>query len=147
MAAVAFHIHPRHDGANLYDAALIELAAPVSVTPAALPAADPLPGPAVVAGWGDTLEPDRLPRTLQQAAVPLLSDSVCAQVHGDGFAPGPWSAPATWTHGGVGACSGDRGAPLFITGPRRSHPGRASPAGGWAAPCPAFPPSTPASRP
>ena len=41
VAAVAFYIHPRHDGANLYDAALIELAAPVSVTPAALPAADP----------------------------------------------------------------------------------------------------------
>ncbi len=116
VAAVAFHIHPRHDGASLYDAALIELAAPVSVTPAALPAADPLPGPAVVAGWGDTLEPDRLPRTLQQAAVPLLADSVCSQVHGDGFAPGSMICAGNLDHGGVGACSGDRGAPLFITG-------------------------------
>jgi hypothetical protein len=116
VAAVAFHIHPRHDGANLYDAALIELAAPVTVTPAALPAADPLPGPAVLAGWGDTMQLDRLPRTLHQAAVPLLSDSVCTQVHGDGFAPGSMICAGDLDHGGVGACSGDRGAPLFITG-------------------------------
>ena len=33
VAAVAFHIHPRHDGANLYDAALVELASPVAVRP------------------------------------------------------------------------------------------------------------------
>jgi hypothetical protein len=117
VAAVAFYVHPRHDGAHLYDAALVELAGPVSVTPAALPAGDPLPGPARVAGWGDTLEPDRLPRTLQQAAVPLLSDAVCTQVHGDGFAAGSMLCAGNLDHGGVGACSGDRGAPLFIEGP------------------------------
>ena len=117
VAAVAFHVHPRHDGANLFDAALVELADAVSLTPAALPATAPLPGPATVAGWGDTQEPDRLPRRLQEAAVPLLSDSVCAGVHGDGFAPGSMVCAGDLAHGGVGACSGDRGAPLFVTGP------------------------------
>ncbi len=116
VAAVAFHVHPRHDGANLFDAALVELAVPVTITPVALPAADPLPGPAVVAGWGDTLEPDRLPRTLQQAEVPLLADAVCREVHGDDFVPGSMVCAGDLGHGGVGACSGDRGAPLFVTG-------------------------------
>ena len=117
VTAVAFHIHPRHDGANLFDAALVELSGPVPVAAAALPAGDPLPGPARVAGWGDTLEPDRLPRTLHQAAVPLLSDAACAQVHGEGFAAGSMLCAGDLGHGGVGACSGDRGAPLFVEGP------------------------------
>jgi secreted trypsin-like serine protease len=99
------------------DGALVEMASPVAVRPLALPAADLPPGPAVVAGWGDTLEPDRLPRTLQQASVPLLSNAECTRVHGEGFAAGSMVCAGDLACGGVGACSGDRGAPLFIEGP------------------------------
>lgn len=117
LAAVAFHLHPRHDGANLYDAALVELAAPTAARAAVLPAADPLPGPALAAGWGDTFGPDRLPRTLQQAAVPLLSDAQCTLIHGDRFSPASMVCAGDLAMGGVGACSGDRGAPLFVESP------------------------------
>ena len=117
LAAVAFHIHPRHDGSNLYDAALVELAEPTSARPANLPAADPNPGPALAVGWGDTFDPDRLPRTLQQAEVPLLSDARCTLIHGDAFSPGSMVCAGDLAAGGVGACSGDRGAPLFVESP------------------------------
>jgi hypothetical protein len=117
LAAAAFHIHPRHDGANLYDAALVELAEPTAARPANLPAADPVPGPALAVGWGDTFDPDRLPRTLQQAEVPLLSDAECTLIHGDAFSPGSMVCAGNLAGGGVGACSGDRGAPLFVESP------------------------------
>ncbi|MFH1330732.1 MAG: trypsin-like serine protease, partial [Actinomycetota bacterium] len=116
VPAVAFHIHPRHAGADLYDAALVELAGPVAVRSLTLPAADLPPGPAVVVGWGDTLEADRLPRTLQQASVSLLSDAECTRVHGAGFTAGSMVCAGD-PAGGAGACSGDRGAPLFVEGP------------------------------
>jgi len=117
VSAAAFHIHPRHDGADAYDAALVELASPVPVPPLALPAADLPPGPAVAAGWGDTLEADRLPQALQQASLPLLPDADCIRVHGDGFAPGYMVCAGDLAAGGVGACAADRGAPLFVEGP------------------------------
>ncbi|MCU0282146.1 MAG: serine protease, partial [Acidimicrobiia bacterium] len=114
LAAVAFHLHPRHDGADLYDAALVELAAPTAAQPASLPSADPLPGPALAVGWGDTFDPNRLPRTLQQSAIPLLDDARCTLIHGDAFSPAFMVCAGDLEHGGAGACSGDRGAPLFV---------------------------------
>ena len=117
LPAVAFHIHPRHDGAALYDVALVELASPTAARPAILPSADPLPGPALAVGWGDTFDPDRLPRTLQQSAVPLLEDARCTLIHGDAFSPASMVCAGDLEHGGAGACSGDRGAPLFVESP------------------------------
>lgn len=117
VAVVAFHVHPRHDGADLYDAALVELAEAVAADPVGLPAADLPPGPAVVTGWGDTLTPNRLPRELQQAEVPLLPDTDCARAHGNDFAAGSMVCAGDLERGGVGACRGDRGAPLFVAGP------------------------------
>jgi hypothetical protein len=117
VRAAAFHIHPQHDGADQYDAALVELQDAVSYRAVALPAADLPAGPAVVVGWGDTMEPDRMPRLLQQAEVGLLPDADCTRIYGAGFSAASMVCAGDLQHGGVGACSGDRGAPLFVERP------------------------------
>ncbi|MBM3694816.1 MAG: trypsin-like serine protease [Actinobacteria bacterium] len=136
--AVAFHFHPLHDGADLYDAALVELEAAVPFRPVTLPSVDASAGPAVVVGWGDTLEPDRLPRALQQAGPDLLPDADCVRIYGAGFSAASMVCAGDLRQGGVGACAGDRGAPLFVERPTgRVQVGIA----GWGVGCglPGFP--------
>ena len=54
---------------------------------------------------------------------PALSDARCALIHGDAFSPASMVCAGDLDHGGVGACSGDRGAPLFVGVAGRAHPG------------------------
>jgi trypsin len=66
---------------------------------------------ATIAGWGITSEHGSLPSTLQEANVPITSDSTCAAAYST-FDPATMVC-AGFPQGGVDACEGDSGGPLF----------------------------------
>ncbi len=126
-------IHPDHDGAERFDAALVELTTPV-------PNARPIglgdvgaTNQATIAGWGDTRSEPRLPTTLHEAVTPILPNDECVQIYGSAFDPDSMVCAGDIDVGGVGTCYDDRGAPLFV---RNSGGGwRLLGISGWSAGC------------
>lgn len=66
---------------------------------------------AIIAGWGITAEGGNTPPTLQEANVPITSDSTCAAAYSS-FDPATMLC-AGFPRGGVDTCEGDSGCPLF----------------------------------
>jgi hypothetical protein len=114
------------DGTVENDVALLELPQPASETPVALVGAGDeqrwAPGTlATIIGWGNvTTSGDNAPSALQQARVPILSDSTCNQ-YVAGFRVASMLCAGFLVHGGVDTCQGDSGGPLLV---RDEH-------GGW----------------
>ncbi len=126
-------IHPDHDGAERFDAALVQLTTPI-------PDARPIrlgdgstASQAIIAGWGDTRSEPRLPTTLQEATVPVLPDEECVQVYGTAYDPDSMVCAGDIDLGGVGVCHDDRGAPLFDREPGGDW--RLLGIAGWSAGC------------
>jgi hypothetical protein len=106
-------VHPDHDGAERFDAVLVELTTPV---PDARPISLGDVGAAtkaIIAGWGDTRSEPRLPTTLHEATIPLLPDAECLQVYGTAFDAASMTCAGNADLGGIGVCNNERGAPLF----------------------------------
>jgi len=118
-----FVMHPQYDTVTLEnDIVLIKLATPFNlsspvVKPVGLPlqmADTPVGTRTVVAGWGNLQagDPNR-PDRLQKVTVPVVSDATCRESYGptdmfDSF------ICAGYNEGGLDACNGDSGGPLFI---------------------------------
>jgi trypsin len=109
-------VEPSYLATSGYDITLIQLSrnstqAPVKVAGAAersLWAPDTME---TIVGWGTTSEGGDLPDTLQEAQVPITTDSYCAGAYGDFDAT--TMVCAGFPQGGVDTCQGDSGGPLF----------------------------------
>ncbi|XP_058826426.1 trypsin-1-like [Topomyia yanbarensis] len=118
-------VHPDYlGGVNPSDVAVLRLVSELTfnqyVQPGVLPAQGDLakPGPATLAGWGSTstgILPS-MPAILQKVDKPIIDFETCEQANG-----GPGNTPLGPTNvctgpltGGVSACSGDSGGPLFV---------------------------------
>jgi secreted trypsin-like serine protease len=64
-----------------------------------------------IVGWGTTSEGGDLPNTLQEAQVPITTDSYCAGAYSDFDAT--TMVCAGYPQGGVDTCQGDSGGPMF----------------------------------
>lgn len=64
-----------------------------------------------IVGWGVTKEGGSAPKILQEAQVPVTTDSYCAGVYGDFDAR--TMICAGFVKGGVDTCQGDSGGPMF----------------------------------
>jgi secreted trypsin-like serine protease len=64
-----------------------------------------------IVGWGVTEEGGDAPDTLQEAEVPITTDSYCAGAYGDFDAN--TMVCAGYRQGGVDTCQGDSGGPMF----------------------------------
>jgi secreted trypsin-like serine protease len=64
-----------------------------------------------IVGWGATEEGGDLPDNLQEAQVPITTDSYCAGAYSD-FDPATMVC-AGFPEGGVDTCQGDSGGPMF----------------------------------
>jgi hypothetical protein len=123
---VGFKIHPRFNHVTLEnDMAIIKLAKPVSNQPIALAqqsdAALYADGrEATILGWG-MMDPylPIFPTTLQEAQVPIQSDSTCSEELGRFYKPQSMlcagiKSSSSETGDGVDSCYGDSGGPLII---------------------------------
>jgi Ca2+-binding RTX toxin-like protein len=125
LRATAVYRHPDYDAGTLAnDVGLIRLAAPATAgSPIALAtAADAAlfaPGvEATVVGWGETLglppgTPNE-PAELREVRLPIISDQDCAAAYGGGFILPDMLCAGNLQAGGVDACYGDSGGPLFV---------------------------------
>ena len=111
-------IHPAFDRpARRNDLALLNLASPSAIAPAALmspdvePAYDATTTTGLLVGWGSTnpIGGDD-PVDRREATVPVMSDAQCAQFISTS-SPTTRSARATAP---IGPCTGDSGGPLFV---------------------------------
>ncbi|MCB2223944.1 MAG: trypsin-like serine protease [Actinobacteria bacterium] len=110
------YLHPRYSpGAGHHDGALLRLSAPVPVDPIDLapPDAAPATPSATVIGWGDTHTDERSPRALHEVDVDLADGETCLDIYGDDFDSRFHLCAGDPDHGGVDACDGDEGGPLF----------------------------------
>ncbi|XP_078621134.1 trypsin-2-like [Branchiostoma floridae x Branchiostoma japonicum] len=114
-------IHPNYgSGFNNYDVALLKLKKRVRfnkyIRPVCLPSqsSTTLPPPGTVCsitGWGTTREGGSSPNRLQEADVPIVSDSQCSSVHRFRFDSSSEFC-AGYMAGGIDTCQGDSGGPL-----------------------------------
>ena len=101
-----------------YDITLLELATPSTKAPThvvgsaggSLWAAGTME---TIVGWGTTSEGGDLPDTLQEARVPITTDSYCAGAYSD--FESTTMVCAGFPQGGVDTCQGDSGGPMFGT--------------------------------
>lgn len=119
--------HPMYTSSRIssrYDAAVLDLARNVrGIAPATIPGPNrngpETPGRlATVAGWGNTIEqspsygqPDNYPRRMQEAQVPIVSDTRAKEVYGSDYAPALMLAAG---REGKDTCQGDSGGPIFV---------------------------------
>lgn len=100
-----------------YDISILKLARPSTKTPVRVAGTAERSiwsagSMATVAGWGVTEEGgDEGPSILQEADVPITSDSYCADAYSDFDAT--TMVCAGYPEGGVDTCQGDSGGPLF----------------------------------
>lgn len=120
--------HPNYDDETLAsDLALLRLERVVTVgTPIALAAAADAPlfaagQVATVIGWGSTLEQPpgtpEYPDELREVGLPIVSDADCTAAFGNDFILPDMLCAGDLYLGGVDACYGDSGGPLFVPGP------------------------------
>ncbi|XP_053688068.1 trypsin-1-like [Sabethes cyaneus] len=118
-------VHPEYlGGVNPSDVAVLFLEEALImnqfVQPAVLPAQGnvAVPGPATLAGWGSTstgIIPS-MPSILQRVDKPIIDYATCeTAAGGPGNSPlGPTNVCTGPLTGGIGACSGDSGGPLYV---------------------------------
>ncbi|XP_055599336.1 trypsin-1-like [Uranotaenia lowii] len=141
-------VHPDYiGGVAQTDIAVMILASPVNFIPGVVAIAH-LPGqnchhpaeqPATLAGWGSTsgTQVPSMPAILQKVTKPIITWAECERANG-----GPGMSPLGETNvctgpltGGVSACSGDSGGPLYLSDNQRTQIGIVS--WGWV-PCGSF---------
>jgi secreted trypsin-like serine protease len=109
-------VEPGYLATSGYDISLIHLskAAPGAPVKVAGDSEGPLWAPSTtetIVGWGTTSEGGDLPDTLQEAQVPVTTDSYCAGAYSDFDAT--TMVCAGFPQGGVDTCQGDSGGPMF----------------------------------
>lgn len=120
-AVAAVFVHPDFGEPTglAHDAALLRLAAPVSIAPITLAGAaddgfEAAGTPLTVIGWGSTTAKGRpsYPDELREVVVPAVSDASCSAVYGKSL-----DQPTMLCAGapGIDSCYGDSGGPLFAT--------------------------------
>ncbi len=109
----------------LNDLALVRLASPLPLAPAALPGADDSAltaggTSATILGWGMT-DPEHpiLPDVLQEAVVPIVANDECSDSHGllfkgDAMLCAGVLASSPDADDGVDVCNGDSGGPILV---------------------------------
>ncbi len=126
IAVTAVHADPDYAATNGtgHDVALLELERPATVRPVKIGAPSDRPRWApgrmlTIAGFGVTAESGDAPAVMQEAEVPRVSDTQCAQAYSDatpvlGNAFDSESALcAGFAEGEVDTCEGDSGGPLL----------------------------------
>ena len=122
IGVIAVYRHPSY-AFPVNDLALIRLerAATAGLPIALATAADaPLFTPGVTAtvvGWGSTLADPGHPSALREVGVPIVADADCTAIYPSDFVPPGMMCAGDLILGGVDACYGDSGGPLFVTGP------------------------------
>jgi secreted trypsin-like serine protease len=109
-------VEPDYLATSGYDITLLKLASPAAQAPTKVAGASEgsLWTPSTletIVGWGTTSEGGDTPDTLQEAQVPITTDSYCAGAYSD-FDPTTMVC-AGFPQGGVDTCQGDSGGPLF----------------------------------
>ena len=99
-----------------FDVAYLVLAAPAAEPSIKIAGTDEsglwAPGSTVeISGWGSASETGDTVDTLRAAAVPMTSDSTCANEYGSNFDPSAMVC-AGFPEGGIDTCYGDSGGPL-----------------------------------
>ncbi|XP_055533693.1 trypsin-1-like [Wyeomyia smithii] len=118
-------VHPDYlGGVNPSDIAVLRLESTLTINqfvqPSVLPAQGDLatPGPATLAGWGSTSTSiiPSMPVILQKVEKPIIDYDTCEEANGGaGNSPlGPTNVCTGPLTGGVSACSGDSGGPLYV---------------------------------
>jgi len=121
------HKHPDYENFLFPDIALLELAEAALAQPLRMePASGTHDNPGntgTVAGWGWQSETGPSSDRLLEADVPITTQAVCQRAYGDSE-PIVKSAMvcAGFQQGGVDACAGDSGGPLFVTDERSLIP-------------------------
>jgi secreted trypsin-like serine protease len=109
-------VHPNYLANKGYDISILKLSRNSTMAPTkvagsgetALWAAGTLE---TIVGWGATSEGGSAPSTLQEANVPITTDSYCAGAYSDFNAS--TMICAGYPQGGVDSCQGDSGGPMF----------------------------------
>ena len=113
------YAHPNYGLGHPYDVALIKLATPIEGVPTvkivgpgdgALWAPDTM---ATIVGWGDLSDGGAAATVIQEAQVPITTDSYCAGAYGSDFDVNSMVC-AGFPQGGVDSCQGDSGGPLLV---------------------------------
>ncbi|XP_066858502.1 suppressor of tumorigenicity 14 protein-like [Anser cygnoides] len=115
-------VHPQYDQSiSDYDIALLEMETPVFfselVQPICLPSTSRVflyGAVCYVTGWGAIKENSHLARTLQEARVRIINQSICTKLYDDLITSRMLCAGNL--NGGIDACQGDSGGPLACTG-------------------------------
>ncbi|XP_061310341.1 suppressor of tumorigenicity 14 protein-like [Pezoporus flaviventris] len=115
-------VHPQYDHSTSdYDIALLEMETPVFfselVQPICLPSTSRVfvyGTVCYVTGWGAIKENSHLAKTLQEARVRIINQSVCNKLYDNPITSRMLCAGNL--NGGVDACQGDSGGPLACTG-------------------------------
>jgi trypsin len=105
-------------GASGGDVAVLQLAGNATSAPVDIvtPGQESLWAPgtdATVTGWGET-DDDPVTPLLQEATIPIVSDSDCATAYGSDFDPSKMLCAGNLETGGEGACFGDSGGALVV---------------------------------
>ena len=113
------YAHPNYGLGHPYDVALINLATPLEGVPTVkvVGAGDgALWAPntsATIIGWGDLADGGPSATVIQEAQVPITTDSYCSGAYGSQFDVGSMVC-AGFPQGGVDSCQGDSGGPLLV---------------------------------
>ena len=113
------YAHPDYGFGHPYDVALIELATPLDGVPTVkvVGAGDDAlwaPGTlSTIVGWGDLSEGGEAASVIQEAQVPITTDSYCSGAYGSEFEAESMVC-AGYPQGGVDSCQGDSGGPLLV---------------------------------
>jgi trypsin len=109
-------MEPNYLATSGYDISLLKLSHPAGSAPVKVAGSGErgiwTAGTAeTIAGWGTTSEGGDTPDTLQEAQVPITTDSYCGGAYSD-FDPNTMLC-AGYPQGGVDTCQGDSGGPMF----------------------------------
>jgi trypsin len=111
-------LHPDYLLTRGYDISLLELSrnstkAPVQVAGSGERSLWEAGDIGTIVGWGALEENGDFPDTLQEAEVPITTDSYCSGAYGRSFDVNTMVC-AGYPQGGVDTCQGDSGGPLFV---------------------------------